>query len=215
MIYSDTNDEPQFVQNSNYFDDTSLIKKLSTKTNSFNVLSLNCQSINAKIDQLKIKLKQWKNLNCKYSVICLQETWLSDNSDTSLIQIDNYTLISKGKTCSTHGGLLIYLHNTYRYKTISTNIKSDIWEGQFISVTTQQTNNKITIGNIYRPPRDINENYQKFIDEFTKVLTELKGSKGEVVIAGDYNIDLLKIGNRPMIKEYIDSPLDYLNNTAL
>ena len=45
MIYSDTNDEPQFVQNSNYFDDTSLVKKLSTKTNSFNVLSLNCQSI--------------------------------------------------------------------------------------------------------------------------------------------------------------------------
>ena len=55
----------------NYFDDTSLVKKLSTKTNSFNVLSLNCQSINAKIDQLKIKLKQWKNLNCKFSVICL------------------------------------------------------------------------------------------------------------------------------------------------
>ena len=52
---------------------------------------------------------------------------------------------------------------------------------------------KITIGNIYRPPRDINENYQKFIHEFTKVLTELQGSKGEVVIAGDYNIDLLKI----------------------
>ena len=49
------------------------------------------------------------------------------------------------------------------------------------------------------------ENYQKFIDEFTKVLTELQGSKGEVVIAGDYNIDLLKIGNRPMIKEYLDS----------
>ena len=142
MIYSDTNDEPEFVQNSNYFDDTSLIKKLSTKTNSFNVLSLNYHSINAKIDQLKIKLKQWKNLNCKCSVICLQETWLSDNSDTSLIQIDNYTLISKGKTCSTHGGLLIYLHNTYHYKTISTNIKSDIWEGQFISVTTQQTNKK-------------------------------------------------------------------------
>ena len=149
MIYSDTNDEPQFVQNSNYFDDTSLVKKLSTKTNSFNV----------QIDQLKIKLKQWKNLNCEFSVICLQETWLSDNSDTSLIQIDNYTLISKGKTCSTHGGLLIYLYNTYHYKTILTNIKSDIWEGQFISVTTEQTNKKITIGNIYRPPRDINENY--------------------------------------------------------
>ena len=30
-------------------------------------------------------------------------------------------------------------------------------------------------------------------------------SKGEVIIAGDYNIDLLKINNKPNITEYLDS----------
>ena len=133
--------------------------------------------------------------NFKFSAICSQETWLSDNSDTSLIQIDIYTLISKGKTCSAHG-CLIYLHNTCHYTTILINIPMG-----HMGRTTQQTNkqNHNIIGNIYRLPRDIN-NYQKFIDEFTKVLTELQKSKGEVVIAGHYNIDLLKIGNRPMIR---------------
>ena len=52
---------------------------------------------------------------------------------------------------------------------------------------------KIILGNIYRPPRDINENYRQFIDEFTTVLAKLEISHSDVIIAGDFNIDLLKI----------------------
>ena len=35
---------------------------------------------------------------------------------------------------------------------------SDVWEGLFIELK----NNSVVIGNIYRPPRDININYQTF-----------------------------------------------------
>ena len=69
---------------------------------------------------------------------------------------------------------------------------------------TLQTN-KITIGNIYRPPRDINENYQQFNKEFTEFLSGLQQTKGEVVIVGDFNIDLLKVEHKPTTKEYLDS----------
>ena len=63
----------------------------------------------------------------------------------------------------------------------------------------------VTIGNIYRPPRD--ENYQQFTEEFTRQLAKFQKSKGEVIIAGDYNIDL-KINNKPKITEYFDSILE-------
>ena len=110
MLFTDReNDEPELIQTSNYFDNANLSIEMSTKMHSFNMLSLNCQSINAKIDELKIKIKQWKAINCQFSAICLQETWLSGTADTSLLQIDGYTIIYKGKTCSAHGGLLIYL----------------------------------------------------------------------------------------------------------
>ena len=73
----------------------------------FTILSLNCASINAKIDQIKIKIQQLENNGTNVSAVCIEETWLSDGSDTSLLQIDDYNLISKGKMCSSHGGLSI------------------------------------------------------------------------------------------------------------
>ena len=94
------------------------------------------------------------------------------------------------------------MHNSYRHKKILTNVKSDIWEGQFISETTEKTNNKIIIGNVYRPPRDICDNYQQFNDEFTDILHRLQKTKGEIVIVGDYNIDLLKVEHKPIIRDY-------------
>ena len=165
---------------------------------------MNCQSINAKFDEFKIKLHQWKSINCEFNVICLQETWLLENADTSLFQLDSHTLISRDKTCSLHGGILIYLRNDYKYTNILTNTKSDIWEGQFINVSNELTKEKITIGNIYRPPVDLNENYQLFSDEFTLILNQLQKGKREVIILGDFNIDLLKTTTKPKIKEYLD-----------
>ena len=178
-ILSSNNDEvPDVIQQSNYYDQESLAGVFTTNISSFNILSLNCESINAKIDEIKIKIKQWESVNCSFDAICLQESWLSNEADLSMFKLDNYKIISKGKTCSAHGGLVIYLHNSYRHKQILTNVKSDIWEGQFISVTTEKTNNNIIIGNVYRPPRDICDNYQQFNDEFTDILHRLQKTKG-------------------------------------
>ena len=47
--------------------------------------------------------------------MCIQETWLTDQSDVSLFKIDGYNLISQGKKCSAHGGLAIYLNDILNY----------------------------------------------------------------------------------------------------
>ena len=46
---------------------------------------------------------------------------------------------------------------------------------------------------MYRPPRDTNENYNQFINEFVPILSDFGKSKSDVIIAGYYNIDLLKV----------------------
>ena len=76
---------------------------------SFCILSINCQSINAKCDQVNIKVQQLKGNGYEFSAFCLQETWLTSDSDTSIFKIDGYNLISQGKMCSSHGGLAIYV----------------------------------------------------------------------------------------------------------
>ena len=77
-------------------------------------------------------IEQFKRSGCTFSAVCLQESWLSDDSDTSLFQLDGYNLISQGKRCSTRGGLIIYLKDTIKYKLIDIEANSNIWEGQFI-----------------------------------------------------------------------------------
>ena len=106
-------DEPNIVQMSSYYDDDSLNNLFKDKGISFCILSLNFQSINAKFDQLNIKVQQLKSNGYEFSAICLQQTWLSSDYDTSLFKIDGYNLISQGKICSSHGGLAIYISEKF------------------------------------------------------------------------------------------------------
>ena len=63
------------------------------------MLSLNCQSISAKFDKLCVLFETLNQMNCQFSLICLQETWLNDDSDLSLYQLNNYICRSQGKYC--------------------------------------------------------------------------------------------------------------------
>ena len=50
ILSLDSDDESKLFQTSNYYREESMTDIFSANINSFNILSLNCQSINAKID---------------------------------------------------------------------------------------------------------------------------------------------------------------------
>ena len=62
------------------------------------------------------------------------------------------------QTCSNKGNLVIYLSKTFNYKVMLSLNQYGHWEGQFMKVT-GGISKYIIIGNIYRPPRDLSENY--------------------------------------------------------
>ena len=152
---------------SNYCIDSDIAGVFSDKFNQFSVLSLNCQSISAKFDKLCVLFETLNQMNCQFILICLQETWLIDDSDLSLYQLNNYKCISQGKYCSEHGGLIMYLHDTFSYEPHNPDFKSDIWEGQFINVNIGSCNKYLYVANIYRPPmfNDTNEVLERYNDE--------------------------------------------------
>ena len=153
-----TDYEPVLTQNSTYYDDAKLICTLQNSPNTFKILSLNCQSLNAKIDQIKLKLNLFEREGVEFNAICLQETWLSNNSDNSLLHLEGLHMIPNGKRISSHGGLVIYLKNTFKFNIIDLQVNSNIWEGQFIEIIfPSQFEKNLMLGNIYRPPRDLNE----------------------------------------------------------
>ena len=114
--------ELDVMQLSSYYDDDSLNKLFKYKSDSFSILGLNCQYLNAKFDQISIMVQQLKSKDYKFDAICLQETWLSDDSDITLYQIQGYNLIYQGKMCSEHGGLAIYVSTKLNFDVINVNI---------------------------------------------------------------------------------------------
>ncbi len=205
-IDEDEENFPKIINHSSYYDSEKLASTLQKCKNKFTILSTNIQSINAKIDELRLFVENLKTFNFMFSAICVQESWLAEGNDISLIQLEGYECIPQGKACSSKGGLIIYLHEHFKHKC---RLKLDnyaTWERQVIEVSQGKILNKpLYIGNIYRPPKENLEFYDQFINEFTPILNKLEKSNKEVILAGDYNIDLLKINDKNIISEYFDT----------
>ena len=71
---------------SNYYMTEKLNSKLKKHTNWLSIIHLNCRSMNANFDQFKELLR---NLEYQIDVICLTETWLTDDN-CDLFGIQNY-----------------------------------------------------------------------------------------------------------------------------
>ena len=161
----DPNNEVRTYSDSLYIPTENVENILSQYPNNFSVLSLNIQSLNSKFDSLLAFLSHLDEKGYNFDAICLEETWLSPKCDTSFFNIPGYHLIHQGKTCSQHSGLIIYLSDKFSYSIKDIQVKSELWYGQFIDVYGENLMGKITVGNIYRPPRSNNNNVtlRKFI----------------------------------------------------
>ena len=110
-----------------------------------------------------------------FCAICVQESWLKQGQDISFFQILGYNLINQTKLCTEHGGLITYLKGEYAHNVKDLYKSSDIWEGLFIDVFQENTNKKITIGNIYRHPKNYNSNptTDNFIQQINPIISKL------------------------------------------
>jgi hypothetical protein len=194
------------INHSSYYDQNNFISTLKKNKNQFSIFSTNIQSIRAKIDELKIFMETLKQSHIELSAICIQESWLTEGEDTFQIELDGYQCIPQGRSCTSKGGLIIYLNNKFKYDEKMKLINYSKWEGQVIQINKGDCLKKpIIIGNIYRPPNELVDSYTEFINELSPILTNLESSNSEVILAGDFNIDLLKINDKPKISEYFDT----------
>ena len=179
----DENDD-QLVRHSPYIDDLNLKELLKDKKDSFTILSSNMASLRCKFDEFEIFINDLKEQGNEFSVICIQESWISETDDISLLQLKGYNCISQGKYCSSRGGLLIYIKECFAYTVVSGYKKFDDWESQIIEITGSNLSKKLVLGNIYRPPRGNINDYSTFIEEFTELQDILKKVNVKLYLPG-------------------------------
>ena len=65
---------------------------------------------------------------------------------------------------------------------------------------------KLIVTNIYKPPKNNNnrENIELFMNEFAPILEKVNSSNIEVLLGGDWNINILKINENSVYSEFLD-----------
>ena len=206
-------DQFETFTSSDYYDVPSFIKLLNNVDQVFASLSLNVECLPSKFNQLISFLEILNENDCILDAILLQETWLSDTQcgkkAIQLYTIPGYHTIPLGRKCGRKGGLVIYLRDIYTFKRRKLYQDSIHWEGLFIDITHKNDvplTNKITLCDIYRPPR---KNYSNasiclFLDPFTDIFNKLSKEHSTLITGGDFNLNLLELTHREKFQEYLD-----------
>ena len=153
----------------------------------FSVLQINCRSLPKNFISIELLLT---NLIDKPTVICLSETWLN-NENCNYYNIPGYNFYCKNRQNKLGGGVAIYVSKYFEsYEKVDlTNDLNSSCESIAIDVFNKSV--KYTIVSMYRPPsgdlRVFNSNLSLFLENNSGRLAQ------NVVIAADFNIDLLKV----------------------
>ena len=63
----------------------------------------------------------------------------------------------------------------------------------------------VILGNVYRPPFENNNHIiELFVEQFSPVIHSINDINLQAIVAGDFNIDLLKIQEREIYGEFLD-----------
>ena len=208
-MHNDEVNEFQIIRRSSYYDYDKFNDFAKENKDRFNILSTNIQSINSKFSELELFLEYLDSINFKFNVICMQETWKAEGDDFSQFMLQGYNCITQGKSSSTKGGLVIYIDDKYKADVISNLNSYEHWEGLIIKVNGGNLSKTLTIGNIYRPPKTLNEHINAFINEFSSVVASLGDSNNELIFAGDFNINLLKINDNEVYSNFFDTLISH------
>ena len=209
--YEHHDTEIHTLKHSPYYSVDNLPKYLCIKNGNFNLLSINVDGLLSKIDELSALIELLHQQNIVFDAICIQESHLDNTykQDTACIQLNGYDCKPQGKTCGQKGGLVTYVKSNYEseyYNIPGENNISDIWEGLYVEVKDPDSNFRIMICNIYKPPRNNNDN--RNIDRFTKELIpklrKIDSLGCDVAVPGDFNINLLKLHEKLKFQALFD-----------
>ncbi|XP_055903375.1 uncharacterized protein LOC129939399 [Eupeodes corollae] len=151
----------------------SMIQVLST---GLKVCHINAQSLSPKLDEIRYLF-----INSKIDVVCVSETWFSVDS---VCCVEGYNVFRCNRTGRVGGGVAIFTRNELHCKLIrKSQAGSDL---EYVFVEIRCNNNKIMLGSVFCPHRNID------ISPLFSVLDELLYVSPSVIVAGDFNNNVLK-----------------------
>ena len=106
---------------------------------------------------------------------------------------------------------MIYVDNKYKAEVKCIINMYEHWEGLIIEIKGGFLSKTITIGNIYRPPKTNNDSLNVFIEELSYTVSSLENNNNELILAGDFNINVLKLNDNEIYSNFFDTLVSHIN----
>ena len=173
------------------------------------MVNLNCGGLSSKFNRFKICLSSYNDILSPVSVITIQETHFTYNTDLSFYELPEYTLVSDIARINSFGGVAIYVHNSFSFSRLHTenlHSNSQVYESLFIEIHhNHKKKKKFIIGNVYRRPSELIDDLTLFINDFTETLNYIHRLSKRSYIIEDFNIELLKINKNTYYNNFYKS----------
>lgn len=180
-----------------YFELDSYNSSFSTgDDSSLNIIHFNIRNLVSNRDELEVCLSQLKR---KPDVIALSETWL-DKYNKSTINFQGYICYNVVRN-KPHGGVSILVRENLDSSLIENYsfVNSEI---EICTVSVKIKDANYVVSSIYRPHFKHN-NIKEFIKSLEPILNDNAFRKSKVVLAGDFNINLLEHHNHLETNDYL------------
>jgi hypothetical protein len=177
------------------------IKKHEVSDSNFSILHLNIRSLPRNGSNLSDFLD---NLEMKFSVVALSETWLSHNT-LNLYDIENYNGEHLYRKNRTGGGVSIFVREEISYsQRTDLSVFNEILESIFIEIPKHNinTDKDVLVGVVYRPP---NTDISEFNQLLSEILHKCSHESKLLYLVGDFNINLLNADNHMPTAEFLEN----------
>ena len=197
-IDPDKNLFSQLQNNCTYLQPETIITNISATK--FNILELNIRSFPKNFDNFILLFNPvLEAIDC----IVITETWFTSNK-VDMYNIPGFKSVHNYRVRKRGGGVSIYIRDNIMFTQIQTmNILNPDFEFVFIKIKKKYVNltKDLVLGACYRPP---NANVQNFIDKMEEIIDHFGAKSHFLYIAGDFNLDLLKLSSKFMIQMCLD-----------
>ena len=200
----ENNDLSSSTVNSKYYNIKELNSLKPDKLSSFGLLHVNIASLDAHIDDLRTVLSRSK---FNFDIIGISEHKIKKDSHASNnIQIIGYNEFEFEPTGTTHGGTGFYIKQGLNYKIrdeLNVNIPGQ-FEAIFAEIILPDRKNLI-VGCLYRHPTSPVSVRDFTSEHMEPLLTKISKEKKEIVLMGDFNVDLLKTSSNNSAGEFFNN----------
>lgn len=168
------------------------------------VCHLNVRSLPAHLDEIQALIQ----VN-GFDLFLMTETWLNSTWEDNLINIDGYDMFRCDRI-NRGGGTAVYIKNSLICKRIS--LLDDTCGTEYVCLEVKQhcTRPNMAFIVLYRPPNSPALCY----NNITKIIQAASYRYDEVIVAGDFNIDLLKNTDERLSKIFQDAGLEQIVKCA-